>query len=55
LQRVNFGRVPALLAKWRTSRRLVSNLRGAVVFRSKRRSSRWGIFYAKPCLECLGT
>ena len=31
LQRVNFGRVPALLAKWRTSRRLVSNLRGVLV------------------------
>jgi hypothetical protein len=42
-QRVNFGRVPALLAKWRTSRRLVSNLRGALAFRFKRRSSRWAL------------
>src|SRR5580704_16589105 len=41
LQRVNFGRVPALLAKWRTSRRLVSNLCGALAFRSTRRSSCW--------------
>jgi hypothetical protein len=43
LQRVNFGRVPALLAKWRTSRRLVSNLRGALAFRFARRSSRLGV------------
>jgi hypothetical protein len=43
LQRVNFGRVPALLAKWQTSRRLVSNPRGALVFQFKRRSNRWAL------------
>jgi len=43
LQRVNFGRVPALLAEWRTSRRLVSNLRGTLAFSFTRRSSRWAL------------